>query len=133
MSTTTLVNSANLAAQWASVIITAIGLGGLIARAKSIRDQLDIFHKAHGEKFLGEWIEYQSPYRWYQLAKPTPMGAIIKGNYGGLCRVSPIHVSHQPHPREGKTVGKATWTALLATLHPYTLLPRIEKPRDLRP
>lgn len=133
MSTTTPVDSANLAAQWASVTITAVGLGGLIAQAESIRDQLDIFHKARGEKFLGEWIEYQSPYRWYQLAKPAPMGPIIKGNYGGLCGVSPIHVSRQPHPREGKTVGKATWTAILATLHPYTLLPGIEKPRDLRP
>ena len=129
---TTAADSANLAAQWASVTITAVGLGGLIAQAESIRDQLDIFHKARGENYLGEWVEYQLPHRWYQLVKPAPKGPIIKGNYHGVCGVSPIHVSRQPHPRQGKTVGKASWTAILAILHPYTLLGG-ENPRDSRP
>ena len=127
------VDSANLAAQWTSVLITAVGLGGLIAQAESIRDQLDTFHKARGERVLGEWVEYQSSQQWYQLVKPPPGGPIIKGNYLGLCGVSPIHVSRKPPVREGKTVGKASWTAILAILHPYTLLPGKEKPRDPRP
>ncbi|MCJ1348047.1 hypothetical protein MMC31_006278 [Peltigera leucophlebia] len=133
MSGPTPVDSANLAAQWTSVTITAVGLGGLIAQAESIRDQLDTFHKARGEKVLGEWVEYQSPQRWYQLVKPAPRGPIIKGNFHGLCGVSPIHVSRKPLLREGKSVGKASWTAILSILHPYTLLPGKEKPRDSRP
>ena len=127
------VDSANLAAQWASVMITAVGLGGLIAQAESIRDQLDIFHKARGERYLGGWVEYQLPYRWYQLVKPPPRGPIIKGNYLGVCGVSPIHVSRQPHTRDSKAVGKASWTAILAILHPYTLLPGNMEPIDPRP
>lgn len=133
MSRPTSVDFANLAAQWASVTITAVGLGGLIAQAESIRDQLDIFHKTRGEIFLGEWVEYQLPHRWYQHVKHAPTGPIIKGNYGGLCGVSPIHVSRQPQQRKGKTVGKASWTAILAILHPYTLLPSNGELRDRRP
>ena len=83
------IDSANLAAQWTSVAaITAVGLGGLIAQAESIRDQLDTFHKDREEKVLGEWVEYQLPQQWYQLVKPPPRGPIIKGNYLGLCGVS---------------------------------------------
>ena len=133
MSAPTPVDSANLAAQWASVTITAIGLGGLIAQAESIRDQLDTFHKARGEKVLGEWAANQSPQRWYQLVKPAPRGPMIKGNYRGLCGVSPIHVSRRPHLRKGKGVGKASWTAILAILHPYTLLHEKEGPTDAWP
>lgn len=133
MSGPTPTDSTNLAAQWASVTITAIGLGGLIAQAESIRDQLDTFHKARGEKVLGEWVENQSPQRWYQLVKPAPRGPMIKGNYHGLCEVSPIHVSRRPHLRKGKAIGKASWTAILAILHPYTLLHGKERPRDARP
>ncbi|MCJ1344032.1 hypothetical protein MMC31_002232 [Peltigera leucophlebia] len=127
------VDFANLAAQWASVTITALGLGGLIAQAESIRNQLDIFHKARGERYLGEWVEFQSPHRWYQLVKPPPKGPIIKGNFWGVCGVSQLHVSRQPHPRPGKAVGKASWTAILAILHPYTLLPGGGEPTDLLP
>lgn len=134
MTSPTPTDGANLAAQWVSVLITAIGLGGLFAQAESIRDQLDIFHKARGEKYLGEWVEYQLPHRWYQLVKPAPRGPVIKGNYYGVFGVSPIHVSRQPLPREGKTVGKASWTVVLAILHPYSLLPGDEWPRrDPRP
>ena len=62
MSIPTTVDPANPAAQWASVTIhTAVGLGGLIAQAGFILDQLDIFHKARGEKFLGEWIMDRIP------------------------------------------------------------------------
>lgn len=132
-STPTSTDSANLTAQWTSVIITAVGLGGLIAQAESIRDHLDIFHKVRGENYLGEWVEYQLPHRWHQLVKPAPRGPVIKGSYHGLFGVSSIHVSRQPHPREGKTVGKASWTAILAILHPYSLLPGNEKPNDSRP
>ena len=133
MTTPTPTEFANLSAQWASVMITSIGLGGLIAQAESIKNQLDIFHKARGEKYLGEWVEYQLPYRWYQLVKPAPRGPVIIGNSDGVCGVSLIHVSRQPHPREGKTVGKASWTAILAILHPYSLLPGNENPDDPRP
>lgn len=122
MSGPTPTDSANLAAQWASVTITAIGLGGLIAQAESIRDQLDTFHKARGEKYLGEWVDNQSTQRWYQLVKPAPRGPTITGSFQGLLGVSPIHVSRRPHVRNGKTVGKASWTSILAILHPYTLL-----------
>lgn len=114
-------------------MITAIGLGGLIAQAESIRNQLDTFHKARGEKFLGEWVENQSPQRWYQLVKPAPRGPMITGNFFGLCGVSPIHVSRRPHLRVGKAVGKASWTAILAILHPYTLLHDKERPRNAQP
>lgn len=68
-----------------------------------------------------------------QLFKHPPRGPIIMGNYLGLCGVSPIHVSRKPLLRKGKDVGKASWTEILATLHPFTLLPQIEKPRDSRP
>lgn len=129
MSGPTSTDSANLAAQWASVTITAIGLGGLIAQAESIRDQLDTFHKARGEKFLGEWAENQSTQRWYQLVKPAPRGPMITGSYSGLCGVSPIYVSRRPHLRKGKAVGKASWTAILAILHPYTLLHEKQRPK----
>lgn len=61
MSTPIPVDSANLAAQWASIVIIADRLGGLIA---SIRDQLGVFNKARGEKFLVEWIEYKLPHQW---------------------------------------------------------------------
>ena len=127
------VDVANLTAQWLSVLITTLGLGGLILQAETVKDQLDIFHKARGERYLGEWVEYQSPSRWYQLAKPPPWGPIIKGNYLGVCGVSQIHVIRQPQPRKGKTVGKASWTAILAILHPYTLNPGLEKSINPRP
>lgn len=130
MSGPTSTDSANLAAQWASVTITAIGLGGLIAQAESIRDQLDTFHKARGEKYLGEWVEIQSTQRWYQLVKPAPRGPMITGSFKGLWEVSPIHVSRRPHVRNGRTVGKASWTSILAILHPYTLLHEKQRPKD---
>lgn len=133
MSGATPTDSANLAAQWASVAITGIGLGGLIAQAESIRDQLDIFHKARGEKYLGEWVEYQPKQAWYQLVKPAPRGPMITGSFSGLCGVSPIHVSRRPHMRKGKAVGKASWTAILAILHPHTLLHEKQWPRATRP
>lgn len=111
-------DSANLAAQWASFTITALGLGSLVTQAGAIRNSLDSFHGKRGADSLGVWVKRQQHQSWYQFVKQPPQGPRIEGTYSGLFGRNMIYVSRRPV----KDVGKASWTAILKTLHPQSLI-----------
>ena len=101
-------------AGWLSFMVTAIGLGSLITQTSAIEERLDPFHTSRSAEHLGGWKLRQPKGRWYQLAKPTPVGPVIFAKLvDGFCGLNVIGVSRLPL----EAPGKATWTAVLAIFH----------------
>ena len=111
---------ASLTAEWATVLVTAAGLGSLLTQIRAYRSLLDPFYDTRGSVWLGPWAE-DNHRPWLYLMPPTPRGPIIEGKYTtGLCGLNAIHVSRKPTGE----FGKASWTKIMATFHPESLNPR---------
>ena len=111
---------ASLTAEWATVLVTAAGLGSLLTQVRAYRSLLDPFYDTRGSAWLGPWAE-DDLRPWLYLMPPTPRGPIIEGkNTTGLCGLNAIHVSRKPTGE----FGKASWTKIMATFHPESLNPQ---------
>lgn len=110
-------DTANLAASWVSAIVTTVGLGSILTQVSTIKNQLDPFRDARGEDHLAYWGEPPASHAWYKyhFAKPAPDGPILEADVERCLGEEIICVSRRPI---GK-IGKASWTVLLAVLHPY--------------
>ena len=109
----------SLTAEWATVLVTAAGLGSLVTQIRAYRSLLDPFYDTRGRSWLGLWAEDDGS--CFYLMPPTPQGPIIEGKYTkGLCGMNVIHISRKPVGE----VGRASWTQILATFHPESLNPR---------
>ena len=75
-------NSASLAAEWTSVVITALGLGSLVLQVGAFQKLLDSFHDTRGPQYLGAWANDDvSTGSWASFKKSPPKGSLIEGNY----------------------------------------------------
>lgn len=111
-------------ATWLSLAVTTIGLGGLIEQASAINDRMDPFHATRTVEYLGIWIQRQQRFPWWKIAKPPPLGPVIRANMSeGFCKANVLHVTRIPiFPP-----GKAGWSLLLSMFHteaPSPLTPR---------
>ena len=110
---------ASLTAEWATVLVTAAGLGSLLTQIRAYRSLLDPFYDTRGSVWLGPWADDDLRPCLY-LLPPTPQGPIIEGKYTtGLCGLNLIYVSRKPTGE----FGKASWTKIMATFHPKSLNP----------
>ncbi|KAF1818759.1 uncharacterized protein K489DRAFT_413567 [Dissoconium aciculare CBS 342.82] len=106
--------SADVAA-WLSFAVTAIGLGGLISQANAINDKMDPFHANRSVEYLGIWFHKQRQFPWFIIAKPPPVGPVIKGSLAqGFCGLNDLYLTRLPLTSRS---GKAGWATLLAIFH----------------
>ncbi|KAK5128010.1 hypothetical protein LTR85_005127 [Meristemomyces frigidus] len=108
-------NTSQTIATWIGTAATSIGLGSLIAQSSAIGDRLDPFYRVRSREHLGSWADGQQRPKWFQLTKPPPVGPTITALLThGFCGSNTIRLTRKPTTK----VGKASWTALLAVLHP---------------
>ena len=106
---------ASLAAEWVAVAVTLIGLSSLILQLSNFQNLLDPFRDYRGREWLGLWAQRDKSNVLVSLKAESPTGPRIDGNYTkGLCGLRELHVRRKPQG----VVGKASWTAILAILHP---------------
>jgi hypothetical protein len=114
MDQTALDISATVAA-WLSFTVTAVGLGGLISQANAINDKMDPFHANRSAEYLGIWFHRQRQFPWFVIAKPPPVGPVIKANLSeGFCGINDLHLTRLPMASKS---GRAGWSVLLAIFH----------------
>ena len=95
-------------------MMTALGLGSLVAQASAIKDRLDPCHTSRNEHHLGIWFRRQPKKAWHQFSHPALTGPVICAKLvDGFCASNVIGASRLPLWKPGK----ASWTALLALLH----------------
>ena len=101
-------------ASWASLVVTTIGLGGLITQASAIGDQMDPFYSARSAEYLGVWFQRQRHFPWWRIGKPPPRGPVITANVAsGFCGRPHIYIMRIP----AASPGSAGWSTLLAMFH----------------
>ena len=104
-------------ATWIGSIATTIGLASVITQASAIHSLLDPFHNVRGSEHLGLWAKRQPSQQWLHLLKPVPLGPSITASLTeGFCYNRTVRLSRKPPFK----VGSATWTSVLAVLHPGT-------------
>ncbi|KAJ1325625.1 hypothetical protein MN608_08819 [Microdochium nivale] len=103
---------------WASFVVTAIGLGGLITQASAINDKLDPFHESRTAEYMGIWFQRQDPFPWWTITKPPPRGPSISASMAsGFCASPVIYVTRIPLLRPGK----AGWSIVMSMFNPNAL------------
>ena len=106
---------ASLAAEWVAVAVTLIGLSSLILQLSNFQQFFDPFRDYRGSEWLGPWAQPEKSNLLSSMKAKSPTGPRIDGDYiKGICGLHELHVSRKP---QGLT-GKASWTAILAILHP---------------
>ena len=105
---------ASLTSEWTAVVITGVGLLGLIAQAGSIRSSIDPFGEARTPAFLGPWTLVQPKSPWYSLSSGVPLGPALYGDRDdGFCGTNLIFLSRKATVGHGR----ASWSILLACFH----------------
>ncbi|KAH7029350.1 uncharacterized protein B0I36DRAFT_325592 [Microdochium trichocladiopsis] len=100
---------------WASFLVTALGLGGLITQANAINDKLDPFHESRTVEYLGIWFQRQDPFPWWTITKPPPHGPLISASMaGGFCAMPNIYITRIPL----LSPGKAGWSMIMSMFNP---------------
>lgn len=104
---------ASLSAEWVAVAVT------LILQLTNFQDLLDPFRNHRGRDWLGPWAKHEKSKILIPLKGEDPKGPQIQGTYtSGFCGLNEIHVSRKPVKDQ---TAKASWTAILAILHPNPL------------
>ena len=89
-------DAAGLAASWAGVAITTVGLGSLITQARVIQSQLDPFHESRGPEHIGKWSSLQLHSHWYSLVPGPPRGPFFTGSLSeGFCGQHHLYLSQE--------------------------------------
>ncbi|KXJ90655.1 hypothetical protein Micbo1qcDRAFT_164269 [Microdochium bolleyi] len=102
-------------ASWASFVVTALGLGGLITQANAINDKLDPFHDSRTAEYLGIWFQRQDPFPWWTITKPPPRGpSIMASMVSGFCAAPVIYITRIPL----LSPGKASWSIIMSMFNP---------------
>lgn len=107
-------DTSSIVAAWLSLLVTTIGLGGIVSQAAAINARLDPFHANRTREYLGVWILRQQNFPWYTLAKTPPVGPVVTANLtDGFCGLNLLHLTRVPLVLSGK----ASWAALLSVIH----------------
>lgn len=104
-------------ATWLSFGVTAVGLGGLISQANAINDKMDPFSANRNVDHLGVWFKRRPQFPWWVIAKPTPVGPVLRASLAiSFCDRNTIHSTRLPLTDSGPA-GTASWAVLLSLFH----------------
>lgn len=110
--------TSSVIATWTGTLITAVGLGSLVAQSSAIQEHLDPFYSIRGADHLGSWTKKQPKLPWYAVSRRPPLGPLLTASLTtGFCGYNIVHLSRKPTNTTTEVVGKATWTVILAVFH----------------